>query len=76
MKCAFVTGGSRGIGRAICVRLGTIGYHVLINFKSNLAEAEQTLDAIHHNRGTGELLPFDVAGKQDMQNHGLMDGNT
>jgi 3-oxoacyl-[acyl-carrier protein] reductase len=66
MKCALVTGGSRGIGRAICVRLSTMGYHILINFKSNLTEAEQTLDAIHHNRGTGELLPFDVSRKQDI----------
>ena len=43
MKCALVTGGSRGIGRAICVKLGSLGYHVLINFKSNSAEADQTL---------------------------------
>jgi 3-oxoacyl-[acyl-carrier protein] reductase len=66
MKCALVTGGSRGIGRAICIKLASMGYHVLINFKSNLAEAEQTLDLIHKSRGTGELLPFDVSRKQDI----------
>ena len=66
MKCALVTGGSRGIGRAICIKLGSLGYHVLINFKSNLAEAEQTLEVIKQNSGTGELIPFDVSDKKDI----------
>jgi 3-oxoacyl-[acyl-carrier protein] reductase len=66
MKCALVTGGSRGIGRAICIRLGSLGYHVLINFRSNLAEAEQTLTVIKLSNGTGELLPFDVSNKKDI----------
>jgi 3-oxoacyl-[acyl-carrier protein] reductase len=66
MKCALVTGGSRGIGRAICIRLGSLGYHILINFKSNVLEAEQTLSAIRQNKGTGELLPFDVSVKKDI----------
>jgi 3-oxoacyl-[acyl-carrier protein] reductase len=66
MKCALVTGGSRGIGRAISIKLGALGYHVLINFRSNLAEAEHTLSAIHQMKGTGELLPFDVSNKLDI----------
>ena len=66
MKCALVTGGSRGIGRAISIHLGSKGFHVLINFKSNLAEAERTLDTIRQNQGTGELLPFDVSDKNDI----------
>lgn len=64
MKCALVTGGSRGIGRAICIRLAAEGYYVLINYKSNTAEAEQTLAAIQQN---GALLPFDVADKTAIQ---------
>jgi 3-oxoacyl-[acyl-carrier protein] reductase len=67
MKCALVTGGSRGIGRAISIKLSALGYHVLINFRSKLEEAEKTLDAIHQQRGTGELLPFDVGSKEDIQ---------
>jgi 3-oxoacyl-[acyl-carrier protein] reductase len=66
MKCALVTGGSRGIGRAICVKLGSLGYHILINFRSNLAEAEQTLSLIKAKNGTGELIPFDVSNKTEI----------
>lgn len=66
MKCALVTGGSRGIGRAICIKLGSLGYHVIINFRTNLAEAEQTLTVIKQNNGTGELLPFDVGNKKEI----------
>ena len=58
MKYALVTGGSRGIGRAICVRLAQEGYQVIINYASNEAEAQRTLDLIGER---GELLPFDVS---------------
>lgn len=61
MKYALVTGGSRGIGRAICVRLAQEGYNMLINYASNKAEAQRTLELIG---GQGELLPFDVRNSQ------------
>jgi 3-oxoacyl-[acyl-carrier protein] reductase len=61
MRYALVTGGSRGIGRAICVKMVSLGYHVLINYKSNQAEAEQTLFLIKEAGGSGELLRFDVS---------------
>jgi 3-oxoacyl-[acyl-carrier protein] reductase len=64
MKCALVTGGSRGIGKAICVKLSAMGYYVLINYKSNTAEAENTLQGINSN---GELLQFDVADKEQIK---------
>ena len=63
MKCALITGGSRGIGRAICIRLANEGYYVLINYKSNRPEAEKTLSSIKEQNGNGELLQFDVADK-------------
>jgi 3-oxoacyl-[acyl-carrier protein] reductase len=63
MKCALVTGGSRGIGKAVSVALAELGYHVLINYKTNEAEAVDTLEKIKAKGGTGELLPFDVADK-------------
>ncbi|HEX3386041.1 MAG TPA: SDR family NAD(P)-dependent oxidoreductase, partial [Mucilaginibacter sp.] len=64
MKCALVTGGSRGIGRAICHKLAGMGYYILINYKSNKAQAEKTLELI---AGIGELLQFDVAEKKEIQ---------
>jgi 3-oxoacyl-[acyl-carrier protein] reductase len=67
MKCALVTGGSRGIGRAICIKLAGQGYHVLINYKSNSEEAEKTLSLIKQAGGDGRLLPFDVADKNQIQ---------
>jgi 3-oxoacyl-[acyl-carrier protein] reductase len=60
MKHALVTGGSRGIGRAICIKLAAMGYPVLINYQSNREAAEETKSLIEQNGGTAELLPFDV----------------
>ena len=67
MKCALVTGGSRGIGRAICIKLAALGNYVLINYKSNTVEAEKTLSFIKQAGGNGELLQFDVADKDQIK---------
>lgn len=67
MKCALVTGGSRGIGRAICLKLATRGYHIIINYRSNEAEALKTLADIQQNGGNGELLAFDVANREQIK---------
>lgn len=61
MKYALVTGGSRGIGRAICTALAAKGYPVIINYASNEVAAEETKVLIEANGGTAELLPFDVS---------------
>jgi 3-oxoacyl-[acyl-carrier protein] reductase len=66
MKCALVTGGSRGIGRAICIKLASMGYYVLINYKSNEAEASITLLQLREAGGNGELLAFDVSQKEEV----------
>jgi len=67
MKYALVTGGSRGIGRAVCEKLAAMGFHVLINYKSKLAEAEKTLELIRNSGGSGELLPFDVSNYDEVE---------
>jgi 3-oxoacyl-[acyl-carrier protein] reductase len=67
MNCALVTGGSRGIGRAICLKLAAMGYFVLVNYKGNEKEAENTMALIKTKGGDGELLQFDVALKDDIQ---------
>jgi len=61
MKYALVTGGSRGIGRAICLKLAEMGYPVLVNYQSNKTAAEETKSLIETNGGTAELMPFDVS---------------
>jgi 3-oxoacyl-[acyl-carrier protein] reductase len=66
MKCALVTGGSRGIGKAICIALAETGYHVIINYKSNEVEAADTLAKVTAKGGTGEVLQFDVTNKADV----------
>jgi len=61
MKCALVTGSSRGIGRAIAVQLAKdLGIHILINYASNDAAAAETKAMIEANGGTAELLKFKV----------------
>ncbi len=60
-KYALVTGGSRGIGRAVCIKLASMGYHVLINYVSNAAEADRTLQMVRDAGGDGETMQFDVA---------------
>jgi len=61
MKFALVTGGSRGIGRAVCVKLASMGYFILINYKSNEKEAVGTLGLVREAGSDGQLLRFDVS---------------
>lgn len=66
MNCALVTGGSRGIGRAICQKLAQEGFYILVNYQSNLAEAEKTLKMVRETGGDGELLKFNVANQDEV----------
>ena len=61
MKYALVTGGSRGIGRAICLKLAGMGIPVIINFKSNTEAAQSLREAILADGGEASLMQFDVA---------------
>ena len=63
MKYALITGGSRGIGRNICLKLSQMGYNVLINYVSNEAEALKTLEDVRRLGGDGELLRFNVTDR-------------
>jgi 3-oxoacyl-[acyl-carrier protein] reductase len=66
MNCALVTGASRGLGRALAVQLAKDhGLHILINYASNQAAAEETLVEIEGNGGSGELLHFNVQNKAE-----------
>lgn len=66
MKCAIVTGGSRGIGRAVCLKLAEEkNYHILINYASNEAAAKETLTQVEALGSTGEILKFDVGNADE-----------
>ena len=64
MKYALITGASRGLGKAIALRLAKDGLSVIINYQSNKEAAEDTLQQVQEAGGTGELLPFDVSDAQ------------
>jgi 3-oxoacyl-[acyl-carrier protein] reductase len=61
MKYALVTGGSRGIGRSISLKLSAMGYPVIVNYRSNQEAAEETKRLIEEAGGVCELLPFNVS---------------
>ena len=67
MKYALVTGGSRGLGRAVSLKLAAMNWSVIINYQSNLAAAEETKQLIEEQGGQAELLPFDVSKKEEVE---------
>jgi len=67
MRYALVTGGSRGIGRAVCIKLVSLNLKILINYKSNEQEALETLAMIRQSGGDGELMQFDVSDASQVE---------
>ena len=68
MKYILVTGGSRGIGQSICIRLAKFGMPVIINYHSNADAAARTKHLVEQAGGEAELLPFDVSSKIEVEN--------
>ncbi len=66
MKYALITGGSRGIGRAIALKLAENGYNIIITYRSNDEEAEKTVSLVREQKVEAEALKFDVADKADI----------
>ncbi len=60
-KIALVTGGSRGIGRAVCLRLAALGCNIWVNYVSNRDAADETVAEIEKKGGKGFAIGFDVA---------------
>ena len=66
MNYALVTGGSRGIGKCICIELSKQGYPVIINYFSNDDAAKSTKQIIESQGGIAELLKFDVSNVEEV----------
>lgn len=67
MKCALITGASRGIGRAVAIQLSSdLNLHIIINYSSNENAALETQKMIQENGGSAELLPFDVKNSEQV----------
>jgi 3-oxoacyl-[acyl-carrier protein] reductase len=64
---ALVTGGSKGIGRAICVEMAANGYQVIINYFSDAEGARETLKQVEAAGSSGICVPFDVADAEATQ---------
>ena len=60
-RIALVTGGSRGIGRSIALRLAKDGFYVVVNYISNESAAQDVLTEIENAGGKGKIARFDVA---------------
>jgi 3-oxoacyl-[acyl-carrier protein] reductase len=60
-KVALVTGGSRGIGRAVCIKFGEAGAHVVVNYQGNEAAASETVRLVQQAGGSAESCRFDVS---------------
>lgn len=66
MKYCLVTGGSRGLGRAVCLKMGEMGIPVIINYQSNKEAALETLSEILSIGGKAELMKFDVSKETEV----------
>ena len=67
VKYALVTGASRGIGRAIALKLASQGFSIIVNYASNAEAAQNTLNDIVAGGGSAELLPFDVSDSNSVE---------
>lgn len=65
-KIALVTGGARDIGRAVSLRLAALGATVVVNYRSNLADAQETLRLIGAEKGKAILVQGDVVNSTDV----------
>jgi 3-oxoacyl-[acyl-carrier protein] reductase len=65
---ALVTGGSRGIGRAVCERLARDGHHVIINYNESADAASELVKRLREEGGTADTLKFDVRNRSETSN--------
>jgi 3-oxoacyl-[acyl-carrier protein] reductase len=66
-RVALVTGGSRGIGRAIALRLAASGHQVAVNYASNVAAADETVGVIESAGGRAIAYGADVSDEDQVE---------
>lgn len=66
-EVALVTGGSRGIGKAICIALAKEGAHVIVNYNSSPDKAEEVVTEITKAGGSAESIKFDVSNPEEIE---------
>ncbi|RSM93727.1 3-ketoacyl-ACP reductase [Streptomyces sp. WAC 01325] len=66
-RTAIVTGGSGGIGRAVCKRLAADGMRVVVNYAGSPARADGVVEEITNEKGTAFAVKADVADEDEVQ---------
>ena len=66
-KLALITGGSRGIGKAIALKLAQAGYNIVINYAGNTDAANQTIEEIKKLNVKAEAYKFDVSNQTEVE---------
>jgi len=67
IKYALITGASRGIGAACAKAIAKMGYHVVINYRSNHDAAQKVMSEISEDGEEASLLPFDVSDRDGVR---------
>lgn len=67
MRRVLVTGASRGIGKAVALRLGADGFHVSVHCRTNVAMAQEVVEEISSLDGTADLLQFDISDREECE---------
>ncbi len=73
MKRVLVTGSSKGIGKATAIMLAANNFHVIVHYRSDADGAQTTLEHIKSNKGSAELMQFDIADRD--QCHKMITAN-
>lgn len=64
-KIVLITGSSRGLGKAIAMKLSNEGFFVIINCKDSIEQAKEVKKVIEKNKGNAEIIVSDITKKKN-----------